>query len=762
MDNIEILSPAGDEKSFFSAINNGANAIYLGLQNFNARNKAQNFNLDNLGYFVNIAHINNVKIYVVVNTLITDEEMPELLKVVEGSINCKVDAFIVQDLGVATLLKNTFKGINLHASTQMGIHSLQGAKVAEKLGFSRIVLSREVTEQDIKDIKNNTNLEIEYFVHGALCVSFSGNCYLSSLCSNESGNRGKCLQPCRLKYSSFSNGNMLKNGYLLSANDLCFIDKINTLKECGVTSFKIEGRLRRPSYVAYVTKMYSLACNSNYNRSALQAELRLKNFKKLFNRGEYNTGFYLNGEPNKNTINLNFQNHRGIEIGIVKNVKNFKDIYEILIKTNGYEINKNDGIKFIFNGTEQSLGVGSVNKTLNKNEYIIYTKVKPKIASKVFLTVDSKWEEDLLIQTKKIKFYANFIAKQNKQAKLILTARNKSINVETKEVLQQAKTSGLTQEEVKENLLKTKDTFFELDDLTSDIECVFMPKSMLNELRREGLEKLQNELIKSYEEKNIKPIEIDYSFYESVYKNKTNNIKELALNSNSQNNKVDNDINTKFICFNEYTSSDEINKHLNKNANLVYSPTNFNKDSVILALKNLMSKYNLYKVYLNLPKVLRHEDYIVVDEIIKSFDKNSLGLVANNVGHILFANFGYEVVGGAYLNVTNTISALTLKSFNIKTFTKSFEHFSSLTLGLDFVGKVELMTFCHCPYKTNFDNFSCGNCKFNNSLKISAENGKSYFVRRTKVKNCMFELIDSNITNRDKINNSCVFLDLRN
>ena len=305
--NLEVLSPVGDEKSFFCAINNGADAIYLGLKNFNARDKAQNFNTDNLRDYVKYAHLHNVKVYVTVNTILIDDEISQLIEMIEGATKAKVDAFIVQDLGVAKVLKNSFKNINLHASTQMGIHNLEGAKIAEKLGFSRIVLSRETSLEDIKEIKEKTNLEIEYFVQGALCVCFSGNCYYSSLNFNESGNRGRCLQPCRLIHTAFSENEEVNKGYLLSTTDLCFINKLKQLVDIGICSFKIEGRLRRPAYVAYMTKIYSEAKKAILKNEKFNTNEILENIKKLFFRGQYNAGLYLQESNSNKIINQDFQ-----------------------------------------------------------------------------------------------------------------------------------------------------------------------------------------------------------------------------------------------------------------------------------------------------------------------------------------------------------------------------------------------------------------------------------------------------------------------
>ena len=203
---IEVLAPAGNPECFYAAINNGADAVYLGLSSFNARMRAENFTTSNIRDFIKHAHTFGVKVYITINTLLKDDDFDELVEMVKVLIDAKADAFIVQDYGVAHVLKTCFDGIVLHASTQMGIHNLDGALFAEKLGFSRIVLSRETKLEDIKLIKQHTNLEIEYFVQGALCVAFSGNCYLSSLEKNLSGNEGKCLQLCRLPFTNNQTG----------------------------------------------------------------------------------------------------------------------------------------------------------------------------------------------------------------------------------------------------------------------------------------------------------------------------------------------------------------------------------------------------------------------------------------------------------------------------------------------------------------------------------------------------------------------------
>lgn len=238
---LEVLAPIGSIGSLKAAIYSGADAVYLGLDLFNARIKADNFNKDNIAQWVDYCHLFNVKVYITFNTNIKESEREIFAQYVDIAAKANVDAFIVTDLGCLDILKRY--DVPLHGSTQIGVHNLAGAKVLEELGFTRVVLARETLSSDIRKIKENTNLEIEHFVHGALCVCFSGSCLMSSMMSGDSGNRGRCNQPCRLKYKSSISD---KNAYLLSPKDQCLIDKVQELAELGVDSLKIEGRLKQP------------------------------------------------------------------------------------------------------------------------------------------------------------------------------------------------------------------------------------------------------------------------------------------------------------------------------------------------------------------------------------------------------------------------------------------------------------------------------------------------------------------------------------
>lgn len=244
-DNIEILAPAGSFESVKAAVRTGADAVYFGTKHFNARAKADNFSDEELGEAIDYCHSHGVRVNITMNTLISDSELPSALKVVEHVCKSKADVLILQDLGLAQLIRKCAPDIERHASTQMSVQTLSGVKLLEELGYRRVVLPREMTKEEIRHIKENCEAEIEAFVHGAHCMSVSGQCYMSGMFGSRSGNRGMCAQPCRLPFSAVGG-----TGYDLSLKDLSLIDRYEELRDLGVNSLKIEGRLKRPEYVA--------------------------------------------------------------------------------------------------------------------------------------------------------------------------------------------------------------------------------------------------------------------------------------------------------------------------------------------------------------------------------------------------------------------------------------------------------------------------------------------------------------------------------
>ena len=280
---LELLAPAGSMEALRAAVQNGANAVYLGCGQFNARQSAKNFTPQTLAEAVKYCHVRGVAVHLTLNTLVSDKETPDLIALIRHAASCGVDAFIVQDLGVVQLCRQIAPNVALHGSTQMTVHSLPGVLLCAAWGMSRVVLSRELSREEIRYICQNSPIEIEVFAHGALCMSYSGQCYLSAAIGGRSGNRGRCAQPCRQSYGY----GRWQNRYPLSLKDNCLIHYLKDLQAMGVASLKLEGRMKRPEYVASVTRNYRQAIDSGNVTRAMAEDLHT-----AFNRQGFTDGYY--------------------------------------------------------------------------------------------------------------------------------------------------------------------------------------------------------------------------------------------------------------------------------------------------------------------------------------------------------------------------------------------------------------------------------------------------------------------------------------
>ncbi len=282
MNKIEILSPVGGFDSVVAAVRSGADAVYLGAKDFSARASAHNFDIDGLRDAVKYCHTSGVKVYLALNTLIFDDEMDKALELVKSAAKCDIDALITQDIGLAMAVKRVVPTLKLHASTQMSVHTLGGARALKELGFSRVVLAREMSKDEIKYIADNCDIELEVFVHGALCMCLSGGCYMSAMFGSRSANRGMCAQPCRLPFATDG------STHALSLKDNSIIEYIRELESIGVTSAKIEGRMKRPEYVATATK----ACVESRDNGAVDSKTS-EQLQAVFSRTGFTDGYYL-------------------------------------------------------------------------------------------------------------------------------------------------------------------------------------------------------------------------------------------------------------------------------------------------------------------------------------------------------------------------------------------------------------------------------------------------------------------------------------
>lgn len=285
---MELLAPAGSPEALASAVQGGADAVYIGGERFSARKNAQNFSRQEIEDAVRFCHLHGVKLHVAANILVKPDETDDFLEYMGFLNDAGVDAVIVQDIGMAHAVRNMYPDLPLHASTQMTAASISSVKYLEEMGFSRIVLARELSRKQISDICRAATAEIEVFVHGAICMCYSGQCLMSSVIGQRSGNRGMCAQPCRLPYRYFRGGKKLKEGYLLSPKDMSLIDSLGNLEKCGVTSLKIEGRLKRPEYVSEVVSVYRKYFDNPGRVSAEDKEI----LGNTFSRSGFTDGYF--------------------------------------------------------------------------------------------------------------------------------------------------------------------------------------------------------------------------------------------------------------------------------------------------------------------------------------------------------------------------------------------------------------------------------------------------------------------------------------
>lgn len=525
----ELLAPAKDINCAITAIDCGADAVYIGAASFGARKKAGN-SLEDIKKIVDYAHLFNVKIFVTVNTVIFDDELKEVEKLINELYEIGVDALIIQDLGI---LRLNLPPIPLHASTQCHNLDIEKIKFLQSLNISRIVLPRELSLEEIKKVKEETGAELEFFVHGALCVSYSGQCYLSQSIGGRSANRGDCAQPCRNKYSlTDEKGNfIIKDKYLLSLKDFCLIDNLEDLIKAGVYSFKIEGRLKDEDYIkttvcAYRQKLDKISCSKKSSKGEIITDFK-PDLSKVFNRGftKYNIG--------KDSINsIDTPKNRGEFIGKVKSV--FKNGFEI---SNTLKLNQNDGICAFIDGEL----TGSTVTKIQGNKVFLLSDLKLKPNDKIYRNLDfeyQKYAKNSLVQ-RKLPVEINAVSTNSK---LIFTIKqdNNSATVFVENSFETAKDEQKAFETLKKQLSKLGDTVFFAQNINITGEIPFIPVSKINEIRRELSEKLKENILENYEflrrDLNIDPIEFPKSIKNDYKLNITNkNAKEIYEQSGLEN-----------------------------------------------------------------------------------------------------------------------------------------------------------------------------------------------------------------------------------
>ncbi|MCI7445812.1 MAG: U32 family peptidase [Solobacterium sp.] len=518
MRKVELLAPCGNFDCLKAAVNYGADAVYLGGTSFSARAFANNFNHEELVEAVKYCHLRGVKVYMTINTLFNENELEMALNEARFAYEHKVDALIVQDLGLVYRIRQEMPDFDLHASTQMHIHNIAGINVCKKLGFKKVVIARESSLDFIKEACK-LDIPIETFIHGAICVSYSGQCLMSSATKNRSANKGACAQCCRLRYGLYENNKRVitDTDYLLSPKDMSLINDIPSLIEAGVSSFKIEGRMKSSAYVGLVTSLYRKAIDSYYKGEKFS--LSQKEYNELlsvFNRGF--TDSYL--KDNKADIFSNFRpNHMGKEIG---KVIDYRDSHCLIRLFDN--INQFDGIRIISKkgDTGKILNTLTVNKKMVskafKNE-IISVKVDSPVlkGDMVVRTLDYNLENrinDYKLKKRpidiKIKFKPNEDIEIN--AKLDELKYKEIVN----ERPQEAKKAPISLSDLENIFSKMDNSPFVINKFSGEVGNSFMPKSLLNNIRRNFYEHFEEYILNSFK-RSANPFTLDNDIKSDIH-----------------------------------------------------------------------------------------------------------------------------------------------------------------------------------------------------------------------------------------------------
>ena len=602
---MKIVAPAGNMERFYSAISATADEIYLGLKGFGARRNAENFTVEELKKAIDYAHLRGSRIFLTLNTIMTNREIELLYPTLKDLYNYGLDAIIVQDLGYAEYLHKNFPSIEIHGSTQMTVANYYEINYLKELGFKRIVLPRELSFEEIKEIREHTDMELEVFVSGSLCISFSGNCYISSFIGGRSGNRGMCAQPCRKEYKTSCG----EKSYFLSPKDQLYgLDEIKKLQEIGVESIKVEGRMKDVSYV-YETV--------SYFRNLINGIDKEENTHKLFNRG-YSKGYFYDND--KNIMNRDYSYNMGEKIGEVigKNIRLDEDIVS------------GDGITFV-SKDYKNLGGTYINKIAYKNEKLILNF--PEGTKYIFRNYNKRLNNEiskkLKSTDKKLEINFDFTAKLNEKLilKIYLEDKkgNKILNLEeiSETLTQKAQKRAINEEDIKEKLTEIGDSEFTVKNIKIDIdENIFIPLSELKNLKRNAVEKFRERILSYFRrdlDSELKENNQEY-FKLEIEKDEPKNLEIRVIVSNEEQKNflesLKNEYNIKEIYYRTYDIAKQsmLGQHNLDNklaSNLYELLENKNSDVMLNWNMNIVNSYTINV----LEKIKKLESFIISPEI---------------------------------------------------------------------------------------------------------------------------------------------------
>lgn len=683
MNKIEVLAPAGSMESLYAAINKGADAVYLGGNKFSARAYASNFDNENMQKAIDYAHSYGVKIYVTINTILKENEIEEAVRYVGYLYEIGADALIIQDLGLFKRIKEEYPDLELHASTQMTIHNGEAAIYFKEKGFHRLVLSREMTIDEIKHISSDLMIETEMFVHGAICVSYSGQCLMSSIIGGRSGNRGRCAQPCRMEYTLKGEKSGEQKGHLLSPKDMCTIDDVKDIIASGTHSLKIEGRMKRPEYVAGVVDNYRKAVDKVLFKKKYNEQEGKGQLLQLFNRSGF-TNAYLKGNTGKDMMSFNSPKNAGVPLGTVDKSG------EIKLKES---LALGDGVRYRDKGFSVSkiLLNGKEVKNAQRGDIVKLFPIDYKKGDELFKSLNKELFDELenyiKPYNKKIPLNASVKFIVDSPIELTVIYNNKEYTFNG-EIVQKAEKRPLDKERIEEALKKSGDVPFKLDKIEfSKFEDGFLRVADLNNLRRDALESIAKNICKEARRKRPK--------------------KENKKVSS----KINNDINISEIY--SCITKEQLNALLDCNVkNIAFDI--FSRELGALRISDIIDTFEKVNGEVNL--------YIKTSSIIKSeFDKvcNFIdkvkpyikGIITSNIGLINVYKDSLIIIGDYKLNIMNSQSlefyqgeisiptlSMELNRSEIKEITRRNNGNNAYVI----YGKPELMISEYCPIGSTF------------------------------------------------------------
>ena len=644
---IELLSPVGDFECLKAAVQNGADAVYFGAGSFNARAFASNFDDETLEKAITYAKLRGVKTNLTLNTLIKNDEIQNAIELAKKAYEFGIDAIIVQDLGLARYLIKNFPGLAVHGSTQMSVHNLDGVLALQKMGFSRVVLSRELSLDEIEYICKNSDIEIEVFVHGALCISYSGQCLFSSMVGGRSGNRGKCAQPCRLPYELLENGKTIDTGYLLSPRDLCGLEYLPSLVNAGVSCLKIEGRMKTPEYVATVTRIY---------RKYLDLALTGKDFKveeqdkkdllQVFNRGGFSSGHLLDNS-NQDLVYKNKSNNMGIFLGTISNFNNNKG-HITFITANKVCV----GDKISIENKKHETSIYTISELMindkntpqaSEGQKIKIGRMKGNISigDKIYKISDKELTLSALNtinqELRKINLSCKLKVKKETPISIEVSDNNGcSVNIVSDIHPVEALNSPITIDRLISQISKTNNTPFHFENIEIDLDdgLYIQGISNINELRRQALAQYEEKIVKSF--KRVAPT-LEYIDFSDKTTSGTD--KKISILLNMLNNDFD------------YTKLQNIDK--------IYIPFKY------FVLKDFSNTIDVisktFDTYVYMPTIMRNNYKKLIsqnlDNILNKY--RIKGFVLSNIGNLeLLKNYqnNYEFICNYTFNVFNNLS----------------------------------------------------------------------------------------------------------